>query len=645
MSAIAGIIQFDGRPVDRATLERMQNVLAPYGRDARSIWHQGSAGLVRTLLHTTPEDAFDRQPLVHPASGQVLLFDGRLDNRDDLIRELGLPVAEARDCADSELALHACLSWGEEAGAHFVGDFALAFWAPRQQKLWLARDPLGHRPLFWHRNDRCFAFATLPKGLFAVPGIPRAICEERLSDLLTLIPMVGPESLFKDVFRVEPGQVVTVTEGRVFSRRYYQFDPEREIHLASDDEYLEAFRAHLDQAVTSQMRSNGPIGSHLSSGFDSSTVTAVAARLLAAQGKRLTAFTSVPREGFDGPVPKGCHANEGPGAAALAARFPNIDHVLIQTNGTSPLEHLQRDTEALDRAPLNPCNMVWVDAINQVAADRGIRVVLSGTMGNMTLSYTGAEYLPALFGRGHWRRWLREVRTLKRARPTRRWRYLLYHSLAPYLPAWLWLAIERARGGGDWKLSNYSAIHPAFAKQIGSRQRAKNAGWDLSYRPWADGRRMRIAGLNRIDNGEHNVEANLLGLDSRDPTSDLRLLEFCLAVPDHQYLRDGQTRWLLMRLMGDVLPPEIIQARTMGLQAADWYVDTTSAVPAIRETLLQWRKHPEAARYLDLDALLKNLEDWPDQCWANQRIIEKYRLKLLRGLSVGTFVQYVDDRN
>jgi len=289
--------------------------------------------------------------------------------------------------------------------------------------------------------------------------------------------------------------------------------------------------------------------------------------------------------------------------------------------------------------------MVWVDAINQVAADRGIRVVLSGTMGNMTLSYTGAEYLPALFGRGHWRRWLREVRTLKRARPTRRWRYLLYHSLAPYLPAWLWLAIERARGGGDWKLSNYSAIHPAFAKQIGSRQRAKNAGWDLSYRPWADGRRMRIAGLNRIDNGEHNVEANLLGLDSRDPTSDLRLLEFCLAVPDHQYLRDGQTRWLLMRLMGDVLPPEIIQARTMGLQAADWYVDTTSAVPAIRETLLQWRKHPEAARYLDLDALLKNLEDWPDQCWANQRIIEKYRLKLLRGLSVGTFVQYVDDRN
>lgn len=644
MTAIAGIIQFDGRPVDRATLERMQNVLAPYGRDAGNIWHQGTAGLVRTLLRTTPEDAFDRQPLVHPASGHVLLFDGRLDNRDDLMRELGLPVAEARDWADSELVLHAFLRWGEDAAARFVGAFAIAFWAPRQQKLWLARDPLGHRPLFWHRNGSCFAFATLAKGLFAVPGIPRAICEERVSDLLTLIPMVGPESFFKDVFRVEPGQVVTVTEGRVFSRRYYRFDSKREIRLASDDEYLEAFRAHLDQAVTSQLRSNGPIGSTLSSGFDSSTVTAVAARLLAAQGRRLCAFTSVPREGFDGPVPRGSHANEGAGAAALAAKFPNIDHVLIQTVGTSPLDHLQRDTEALDRAPLNPCNMVWMDAIDQAAADRGMRVVLNGAMGNMTLSYTGVEYLPALFGRGHWRRWLREVRALKRTRPQIRWRSWLYRSLAPFLPAWLWLAMERARDG-DLKWSDYSAIHPAFANQIGSLQRAKKVGWDLSYRPWADGRRMRIAGLNFTDSGEHNLQANLLGLDSRDPTSDLRLVEFCLAVPDHQYLRDGQTRWLLKRLMDGVLPPEITQARSTGIQAADWYVDTTAAVPAIRETLLNWKKHPEAARYLDLDVLLKDLEDWPDQGWANPRIIQKYRLKLLRGLSVGTFVQYVDDRN
>ena len=97
MTAIAGIIQFDGRPVNRATLERVQNVLAPYGRDAGNIWHQGAAGLVRTLLRTTPEDAFDRQPLVHPASGQVLLFDGRLDNRDDLLRELEIGRASCRE--------------------------------------------------------------------------------------------------------------------------------------------------------------------------------------------------------------------------------------------------------------------------------------------------------------------------------------------------------------------------------------------------------------------------------------------------------------------------------------------------------------------------------------------------------------------
>lgn len=584
MSAIAGIIRTDGRPVDPAALERMQTVLTPYGRDAQHHWRHGAAALVRTLLRTTPEDSLDRQPLFHTASGTALVFDGRLDNRDELAQALALGAAEAALMADSDLALRACLRWDTQAVDHLLGDFALACWQGPRRRLWLARDPLGVRPLFWHQQPGFLVFATMPKALFAIPGIPRALCEERLHDYLCLLPMVGPESFFKDIYRVEPGQILVLEGERVSTHRYHRFDPDREFHLPSDDDYLEAFREHLDRAVACRLRSSGPIASHLSSGFDSSTVTAVAARQLAERGERLLAYTAVPREGFDGPVPKGRHADEGPGARALAARFANIEHILIRPDGTSPIDHLQEDTETLDRGPLNPCNRVWSNTIQTDAARRGVKVLLTGAMGNMTISYTGEPYLAGLFGRGQWATWWREARALKRRHPERRWRGLLAQSLVPYLPPALWVALENYRGR-TWKLTDYAAIHPDFMARMQSLERSKKLDWDLSYRPWANGRRMRIAVINRLDNGEYSAAANVAGLEMRDPTSDLRLIEFCLAMPDAQYLRDGQSRWLLHRLMGEVLPPEILHARTKGLQAADWFEAASRALPRIREDL------------------------------------------------------------
>ena len=644
MTAIAGIIRLDGAQVDRATIERMQNQLTPYGRDAQHIWQHQGVGLLRTMLRITPEDSLDQQPLHHTASQTVLLFDGRLDNREELSRELGITAQEVALMADSDLALQACLRWDTAAVDHLLGDFGLACWQPQRKRLWLARDPLGHRPLFWHRQPKFFAFATMPKALFAVPGVPRELCEERLHDFICLLPMVGPESFFKDVYRVEPGQLLVLQGDQVTTHRYHRFDPEREIHLPSDDDYVEAFREHLDRAVARQLRSSGPVASHLSSGFDSSTVTAVAARLLGEQGKGLLAYTAVPREGFDGPVAKGRHADEGPGARALAARFDNIEHILMRPDGTSPLSGLQAKVEAMDRAQLNPCNSVWGDAINLDAANRGAKVLLTGQMGNMTISYTGEQYLPALLGRGQWAAWWKEASALKRANPKRRWRGLLAQSIGPYLPAAVWIELGKYRGQGS-KLTDYTAINPAFMSRMQSDKRAQSTGWDLSYRPWANGRRMRIAALNRMDNAEHLSAANTMGIEIRDPTSDLRLVDFCLSVPDQQYLGKGQTRWLLHRLMSDVLPPEILYPRTKGLQAADWYEAAETDLSQMRTELQRMKDHDGITNYLDIEALLHSLDEWPASGWAAPNTVERYRLQLMRGLAIGSFISYIDYRN
>lgn len=643
MSAIAGIIRLDQRPVDRAALARMQAVLAPYGPDAQQQWQQAGAGLLRTLLRITAEDQHDRQPWVAADKGAVLVFDGRLDNRDELADELGISINERERLADSELAWLACQRWDTQAVKHLYGAFALACWQPARQRLWLARDPLGQRPLFWHRQAGFFAFASLPKALFCIPGVPRELCQSRMLDRLALLPQKGPESAYKEVFRVEPGHLLVLGNGQLSHQRYHRFAPRREVKLASDSDYLAAFAQHLQRAVSSCLRTCGPLASQLSSGFDSSTVTALAAQQLAPLGQRLYAFTAAPREGFAGPVPKGRHGDESGGAQALAARFGNIDHELIRTAGVSVVDHMQMAIQNTDTLSHAPCNQVWITAIHQRAQALGCKVLLTGQLGNMSISYTGETYLAALFRRGKWRHWWRELRAMRVTQGRSTWA-LLGKSAAPSLPKplWRWLAGRMKR---YQPLTHYSPIHPQWMKHMALNARAKERDWDLGYQPWHNGRQMRIAVIERRDPGEFFMAANLHGFELRDPTCDLRLVEFCLAVPDSQYLRNGQTRWLLRRMMADTLPAEILCSTSKGYQAADWYENVSQDVPALRAELERLATHPRIAQMLDVQAMQQLLDDWPQGGWETSSVISRYRLKLMRGMAAAHFIDYVESTN
>lgn len=644
MTAIAGIIRHDHGMADIGTLERMCNVLAPYGRDAQQCRPMGSAGFVRTLLRTTPEDALDHQPCVDAQSGWTLVFDGRIDNREELAHALQIEPARLRTLADSALVLHAWARWENACLPRLLGDFALAAWHPRSRRLMLARDYLGTRPLFWHRGEGFHAFASLPKALFAIPGVPCELDEESLHDNLSLLPLAGDRTLYRGIRRIKSGQCLIVEDGRERLDTWYRFDAIREVRLASDDDYVEAFTERLERAVARCLRAVGPVASKLSSGFDSSTVTAVAAAQLAGRGERLLAYTSVPREGFADRVPAGRHADEGPGARAVAALYPNIEHVLVRSDGTSPLEGLDFRVETLDRPPFNICNYVWGAHIRSLAAARGVRVMLGGSMGNMTISHTGYSLLPTLFGRGRWIRWQREASALRRTHPRTRWWRLLALSAKPWLPQALWSRWRDWRGN-PWAVTGFSAINPAFMARMDTAARAQRAGVDLSHRDLTFGRAERIHTMQTDDFGEYSLDDNHAGLESRDPTADRELAEFCLSVPDTQYLRDGQTRWLLRRAMAGRLPAEIMESRSRGLQAADWYESAAGDLPRIREELARLEAHPSAGRYLDLPALRALVDAWPASGWHDAMVDMQYRYKLLRGLSVGAFVRHVENDN
>ena len=644
MSAIAGLWRLDGRPGAADECARMLASQEIYGRDDGAQWADGPIALGRRLMRLLPEDTHDDQPLVGAGGHAVLVADLRLDNRDELISALQMPAERARTVCDAAVLLSAWERWNEACLDRLVGDYAFAIWDGARRRLLLARDPIGIRPLHYHRSNGLFAFASMAKGLHALAEVPYAPDEQCVAEFLALLPESGTHSFFKGVERVEPGHIATVTSAGMSARRFWE-PQRRTIVLGSRAEYAEALRHHVDQAVRSRLRGASDVATQLSGGFDSSIVTATAARLLAPAGGRVVAFTSVPRQGYDGPSRQDTIGDEGPLAATTAAMHPNIEHVLVRSQDRSPLDNLDRNFFLFERPVLNICNDVWLSAINDAARARKLSVLLIGAVGNMTLSYTGIEVLPELLRAGRWAQWARVAREfLKSGYLSKKW--ILAFSLGPWVPGPFWLWLNRVLRDADYDLQNYTALRPDRLDELNLPRIAKERDLDFSYRPWSDGFDMRLWVLRRVDVGNY-WKGNLggWGIDVRDPTADRRLIEFCLSVPTEQYVANGLPRALARGAFADRLPRPLIEQRRKGYQAADWHESLTAVRDRLGAELEQLERCDPATRSLDLARLRRLVENWPTGGWERDEVMFPYRLALMRGLSAGHFLRRASRSN
>src|SRR5262245_36234230 len=418
MSGIAGLLRFDGRTVARHDLERVANTLRLHGPDRSDLMVAGHVGLVHVLMRMTPEDQFDRQPW-RGASGSVITADLRLDNRDDVLARIGVAPQDAIAWPDSRVLLTAWEGYGDEIWPTLRGPFAAAIWDPRSRILRLVRDHLGLNVVMWHRSEHFFAFATMPKGLFALPDVPRELSEEKIADFLVLNHADHATTIYRNICRVLPAHVLQLkTDGTMEQRRYWSAAAIEPLRLPSNAAYADGLRECLDRAVRRQMRSAHPIGCYLSGGLDSSSVAALAARALGERNQRLAAFTQVPRAGFDGAVPRGRYADETPYVEAIRKLAGNIDVDYVHNDACDDFAELERFFVALEGPVRNPTNLGWMLAIPRRARAQGARVLLAGTYGNYTISWYG---------------WSQTVDHLLRGRlitAYRQWR--LYYRHSPY---------------------------------------------------------------------------------------------------------------------------------------------------------------------------------------------------------------------
>jgi asparagine synthase (glutamine-hydrolysing) len=646
VTALAGIWRFDEKPHPDADCARMLAAQHVYGPHDGRQWSKGTLAMGRRLFRLLPEDAYDRQPLQSRDGRLTLIADVRLDNREDLAAELGLSSGEAQQLCDAAILLESLDHWGDSALAKLVGDFAFVLWDAPGQRLLLARDFLGQRPLHYHRGRGFFAFASMPKGLHALAEIPCGPDEQMAAEWLVFIPRSGPRSFFREIARVEPAHVVTVTRDGLSSRRYWQPQGPRGNRLRSGD-YVEGVRHQLDQATQARLRGvNGAVASHLSAGLDSSAVTATAARLLAPRGGKVVAFTAVPRAGYDGQESKIGFSNEGPLAAATAALYPNVEHVLVRSSAhQSPLDALDRIFYLSERPPIESFISLYHFAIDQAARERKLTVMLIGLMGNMTISYNGIELLPELLRSGSFISVWREARRLVRHTGVSP-KDALIKIFGPFIPGWLWRRIERRRLGNASDVFQCTAIRADCMTERNLAAIARQRDLDFDYRPSRNGFALRLWVLNQTDLAE--LRKGTLagcGVDYRDPLADKRLVEYCLSVPTDQYLFNGVPRGLARRALSDRLPQAVLNEPRQGYQAADWHEGLTAARQELAAELARLSAYAPAAKMIDLDKLKCSVEHWPSSGWGRYEVIDKYRAALVHSISAGHFLRKASGAN
>ena len=632
MSAISGLWCPTGRLDPVRSCRRLMAAQRPYGRDDEADDSRGNVAFGRNLNRILAEDAFDRQPVSGGGGRFLLVADVRIDNREELVRQLRLEQSGA-NLSDSALLMIAFETWGEGVLDRVSGDFAFALWDEREQRLLLARDPTGQRPLHYHEGKDFIAFASMPRALFALDEIPARLEERRLAELVADLRPPPHSTYYSGVSRVPTGHVLIATRGGGLTLRQYWNPQLRHIKLRSQSEYVEAYRERVDHAVRARLRgADGIVATHLSSGVDSGTVTATSGKLLAASGGQVLAFTSAPREGYAGDVPRGRVADETPYAAMTAALYPNIEHIVLRSDGTSPLSLLDRQHRNAQYPAGQLSNNIWWTAINREAAQRGARILLTGQVGNHSLSAAGLGLLADLVRERQWSQWWREARLNVETSPAR-WRGVFANSFGPWLPKRLWIVINALFASGSSRALTPYLLTPEWAAQIDN---SSNPGRDTL--PPKDSYAIRRQLLQSVDPGTSR-KASLagFGIDERDPTADRQLIEFCLGLPFDQMLEDGVTRPLARRALADRLPNLTLNEAPRGYQMADWH--EALRLEEVRSEVDRIAECPMASSIINVPRLRQMIETWPSGGWNSPRVVLEYRFHFLIALSVAHFIR------
>ncbi len=543
MSIQFGRWNIDGQAVDREYLDKVTSILGSYTSDEVGDYARSNVSIHYRAFHTTRATGQDKQPHVM-TSGAVITWDGRLDNRSELIRDLRNRLSDSS--ADISIVAAAYERWGTGTLGRLLGDWALTVWDPRTQTLVLAEDPLGIRHLYYCFNKTQITWSTIldPLALFANHTL--SLNEEYIAGRLSFFP--APHlTPYVGIHSVPPSCFVLLTPGNHSVHRYWDFDPYKKVRYATDAEYEEHFRAVFAESVRRRLRSDKPILAELSGGIDSSSIVCMADTIIedgSAEAPRLDTISY-----YNDSEP---NWDERPYFTKVEEKRGRTGcHIDICSQTSFKFEY------SSDRFAATPgSNPVPNEAVRQFEnciTTQGNRVVLSGFGGDEVTGGvpTPISELADLLSRFRFKHFAGQLRAwaLDKRKP---WLHLFFETIRKFLSPTL-VGVPTSKRPASW-------LDPVFVR----RHRAILTGYGRSFTLFGPLPSFQD-NLHTLDGLRRQLGSFFLPsepcFEKRYPYLDRDLLEFLFSVPREQLLRPGQRRSLMRRALAGIVPDEVLERR------------------------------------------------------------------------------------
>lgn len=540
-----------------------------------SVWLDGPAAIGQRLSR----ESASRFGVRHRGEEHLVAADARLDHLPALRSELQLPASAGIDA----VLLAAYARWDAALVEHLSGEFAFVLWDGRRRRLLCARDRFGVKPLYYARTPMLLAAASEMKALLTLSELPRDLDEARVADFLEGV-LDDPEATFyRHIRRLPPAHVLLADDNTLTLRCYWMLDAEVPDACRDARECVRLFRETFIDAVRRRLPADATVGTMLSGGLDSASITCVARDLAASGAARL------PLHAISALFP-GIHESDERSFVDAVVAQGGIEPHVVDATDLPPLASLERLLEHQDE-PRLAANLYIVRALYETARAAGVEIAFDGIDGDTVVSH-GIFRLVELAAARQWRDFVTESRgvaTLRRRDPLVNLRRYAYPAITKRAREGRWLAaladvraLAHQAEVSPWGIVRDALLSPLLARPLSARL-PRRAGPVRRY-ALVDhelARRTRMAERHAATRGtraeseraDHHWRLTrsifgygfevmdhasaAFGIETRYPFFDQRLVTLSLAIPAQFKLRGGWTRWVLREAMAGILPPAV----------------------------------------------------------------------------------------
>src|SRR3984957_18478512 len=547
MSVQFGRWNFEGQPPASDYIEKVSAALAPYGPDSNESYSKGGVRILYRAFHTTEESHRENQPCICP-SGAVITWDGRLDNRAELISELSYSLTNGS--TDVAIVAMAFEKWGTNCFAKLIGDWALSIWNPGNRSLILAKDPIGTRHLYYSFDNNRVTWSTILDPLVRLAGKTFALNEEYIAGWFSMFPALDLTPCV-GIHSVPPSSSVLLRPGKHTVSKYWDFNPKNKIRYHTEAEYEEHFRVVFAKAVQRKLRSDRPVLAELSGGRDSSSIVCMADTIIVRGGADTPRLDTISY--YDDSEP---NWNERPYFTKVEEKRGRTGwHVNVGAQDPRKIPALEPPSESAHGrfVPTPGYDGRTSLQMRTCMASQGNRVVLSGIAGDEVMGGvpTPAPELENLLARAHFGLLAHQLKiwALGKRKP---WFHLFWEAARGFFPPAL-VGVPKYMHPAPWLQSSFVKRHRATLP--GYHSRTQLFGPMESFQEnlsTLDALRRKLACIPQPFEPP---------FEKRYPYLDRGLLEFMFAIPRAQLVRPRQRRSLMRRALVGIVPDEILNKK------------------------------------------------------------------------------------